>query len=87
MNFRALVSFWNLLFLHGDPLQPLPDRSAQWNRGRYLVEGARDTVRPVIRRWNLIGGEKSGELYSNGGIVYGWTALLRGMADAQHPLE
>jgi len=40
MNFRPLVSFWNLLFLHGDPLEPLPNRSAQWNRGRYLVEGA-----------------------------------------------
>jgi mono/diheme cytochrome c family protein len=72
MNFRALVSFWNLLFLHGDPLQPLPDRSAQWNRGRYLVEGA-GHCSSCHSPLNLIGGEKSSELF-NGGIVDGWTA-------------
>lgn len=84
MNFRALVSFWNLLFLHGDPLEPLPDRSAQWNRGRYLVEGA-GHCSSCHSPLNLIGGEKSSELF-NGGIVDGWTApSLRGMADAQHP--
>jgi mono/diheme cytochrome c family protein len=84
MNFRPLVSFWNQLFLHGDPLETLPDQSAQWNRGRYLVEGAghcSSCHSPLY----LIGGEKSSERF-NGGIVDGWTApSLRGMADAQHP--
>jgi mono/diheme cytochrome c family protein len=84
MNFRALVSFWNLLFLHGDPLEPLPDRSAQWNRGRYLVEGA-GHCSSCHSPLNLIGGEKGSELF-NGSIIDGWTApSLRGMAEAQHP--
>ena len=84
MNFRPLVSFWNLLFLHGEPLQPLPDRSALWNRGRYLVEGA-GHCSSCHSPLNLIGGEKSSELF-NGGVVDGWTApALRGMATAEHP--
>jgi mono/diheme cytochrome c family protein len=28
-----------LLFLHGGPYQPDPSKSAQWNRGAYLVNG------------------------------------------------
>lgn len=84
MNFRPLVSFWNLLFLQGEPLQPLPDRSALWNRGRYLVEGA-GHCSSCHSPLNLIGGEKSSELF-NGGVVDGWTApALRGMATAEHP--
>lgn len=84
MNFRPLVSFWNLLFLHGDPLEPLPDKSALWNRGRYLVEGA-GHCSSCHSPLNLIGGEKSSELF-NGGVVDGWTApALRGMATAEHP--
>lgn len=84
MNFRPLVSFWNLLFLHGDPLEPLPNRSAQWNRGRYLVEGA-GHCSSCHSPLNLIGGEKGSKLF-NGGVVDGWTApALRGMTEAQHP--
>lgn len=84
MNFRPLVSFWNLLFLHGDPLEPLPNQSAQWNRGRYLVEGA-GHCSSCHSPLNLIGGEKSSERF-NGGVVDGWTApALRGMTEAQHP--
>ncbi|MCU1760940.1 c-type cytochrome [Pseudomonas sp. 14P_8.1_Bac3] len=84
MNFRPLVSFWNLLFLHGDPLEALPNHSAQWNRGRYLVEGP-GHCSSCHSPLNLIGGEKSGELF-NGAVVDGWTAPgLRGMATAEHP--
>lgn len=84
MNFRPLVSFWNLLFLHGDPLEPLPNQSVQWNRGRYLVEGA-GHCSSCHSPLNPIGGEKGSELF-NGGVVDGWTAPgLRGMTEAQHP--
>ncbi|WP_446739949.1 c-type cytochrome [Pseudomonas sp. TH31] len=83
MNFRPLVSFWNLLFLHGEPLATLPGHSPQWNRGRYLVEGA-GHCSSCHSPLNLIGGEKSSELF-NGGIVDGWTApALRGMATGEH---
>jgi mono/diheme cytochrome c family protein len=38
-NERRLVGGWKLLFLHGGPFVPDPSKSAQWNRGAYLVNG------------------------------------------------
>jgi mono/diheme cytochrome c family protein len=38
-NIRRLVGLWKLLFFHGGPYVPDPARSAQWNRGAYLVNG------------------------------------------------
>lgn len=38
-NIRALMIGWNVLFLHKGPYRPDPSKSAQWNRGAYLVEG------------------------------------------------
>ncbi|MGY3232990.1 mono/diheme cytochrome c family protein [Luteibacter sp. HA06] len=40
MNLRASMAGWNLLFLTSHPYVPDTSRSAQWNRGRYLAEGA-----------------------------------------------
>lgn len=39
MNIRLSMKAWNLLFLDGKPYMNDPQQSAQWNRGRYLVEG------------------------------------------------
>lgn len=36
---RRGLGLWKLAFLSGGPILPEPDRSAAWNRGRYLVEG------------------------------------------------
>ncbi|MGD0334107.1 MAG: cytochrome c [Xanthobacteraceae bacterium] len=38
-NIRRLVGLWKVLYLHGGPFRPDPARSAQWNRGAYLVNG------------------------------------------------
>jgi mono/diheme cytochrome c family protein len=38
-NQRELLGVWKLLFLHGGPFTPDPAKSAQWNRGAYLVNG------------------------------------------------
>lgn len=84
MNFRPLVSFWNLLFLHGDPPRDDPAQSPAWNRGRYLVDGA-GHCSSCHSPLNLIGGEKGSELL-NGGLVDGWHAPpLKGMATAANP--
>ncbi len=84
MNFRPLVSFWNLLFLRDDRLTDLPDRSAQWNRGRYLVEGA-GHCSSCHTPLNFIGGEKGSE-HLGGGLVDGWNApALTGMAQRSNP--
>ncbi len=38
-NVRRTLGGWKFLFLDGRPFQPDPSRSAQWNRGAYLVNG------------------------------------------------
>jgi mono/diheme cytochrome c family protein len=38
-NIRRLLGGWKLLFLKGGPFVVDPDKSAQWNRGAYLVTG------------------------------------------------
>jgi mono/diheme cytochrome c family protein len=38
-NIRRLLGLWKLLYVHGGPFTPDPTRSAQWNRGAYLVNG------------------------------------------------
>lgn len=84
MNIRPLVSFWNLLFLHGKPLTPVAEQSQAWNRGRYLVEGPGHCA-GCHSPLNLIGAEKSGENLA-GGSVDGWDApSLLGMAHRANP--
>jgi mono/diheme cytochrome c family protein len=38
-NIRRMIGAWKFLYLDGLPFQPVPTRSAQWNRGAYLVNG------------------------------------------------
>jgi mono/diheme cytochrome c family protein len=84
MNIRPLVSFWNLLFLHGEPLTPEAQRSDAWNRGRYLVDGPGHCA-GCHSPLNLIGAEKSSE-YLQGGSVDGWQApALVGMGQRAAP--
>ncbi|MCC8392902.1 c-type cytochrome [Paraburkholderia sp. MMS20-SJTR3] len=72
LNFRPLVAFWNVLFLHPGPLQPDPAQDAQWNRGKLLVDGLGHCA-SCHSPLNAIGGEKSGQAF-DGGIVDGWDA-------------
>lgn len=84
MNIRPLVSFWNLLFLHGEPLTPLAERSAAWNRGRYLVDGPGHCA-GCHSPLNLIGAEQSSK-YLQGGSVDGWEApALVGLGQRANP--
>ncbi|WP_052382267.1 c-type cytochrome [Paraburkholderia kururiensis] len=39
-NMRWTLAAWNWLFLDSAPYVPDPRRSAEWNRGAYLVQGA-----------------------------------------------
>jgi len=38
-NQRSLMSVWNALFFNGAPFKATEGKSAEWNRGAYLVEG------------------------------------------------
>jgi mono/diheme cytochrome c family protein len=64
-NQRELLGIWKLLFLHGGPFVPDPTKSAQWNRGAYLVNGPghcaechspRDFLGGIVERERFAGG-------------------------------
>ena len=84
MNLRPLVAGWNLLFLHSAPFAPTTQASPQWNRGRYLVEGA-GHCGGCHTPLNLLGAEKTGQALA-GGVVDGWAApSLLGLASRETP--
>jgi mono/diheme cytochrome c family protein len=37
-DWRFAITFWKRLFFEEGPLQPVADKDAEWNRGRYLVD-------------------------------------------------
>ena len=39
LDYRWVVKGWNLLYLKSQEFQPDPGKSAEWNRGAYLVNG------------------------------------------------
>ena len=72
-NLRPLLAGWNLLFHRPGPMEPDPARSAEWNRGHYLVNalghcGSCHTPR------NALGAEKGGAASFAGAVVEGWEA-------------
>jgi mono/diheme cytochrome c family protein len=64
-NIRRLVGGWKLLFLDGEPFRSDPARSAQWNRGAYLVNGPGHCAECHSPR-NLLGGIKAGQRFAGG---------------------
>jgi nicotinate dehydrogenase subunit B len=72
-NLRPLLAGWNLLFNRGSELKPDPARSAEWNRGRYLVDGLGHCGACHTPR-NSLGAEKGGSAYLAGGEAEGWEA-------------
>lgn len=79
-NLRPLMAGWNLLFHRPGAMEPMPGRSLEWNRGRYLVEtlghcGACHTPR------NALGAERK-EAYFAGAVVDGWEAPALGALSA-----
>jgi mono/diheme cytochrome c family protein len=64
-NIRRLVGGWKLLFLDGKPFEPDPARTAQWNRGAYLVNGPGHCAECHSPR-NSLGGIVSGERFAGG---------------------
>jgi mono/diheme cytochrome c family protein len=68
-NFRSLIGLWKLFFFEPGTFRPDPDKSAQWNRGAYLVEGLghcgachtpRNFLGAEVKRRPLEGGEAEG---------------------------
>lgn len=72
-NQRAFMATWNGLFLDSQPWVPAPDRSAEWNRGAYLVNGVGHCGACHTPR-NALGAERSGKAFLSGAMVDGWEA-------------
>ena len=60
-----------MLFNRSGDVAPDPARSAQWNRGRYLVDGLGHCGACHTPR-NALGAERTGAAYLAGGVAEGW---------------
>ncbi|ABB08552.1 c-type cytochrome [Burkholderia lata] len=72
LNFRPPVAFWNILYLREGESRPDSAQSAEWNRGKQLVDGLGHCA-SCHSPLNAIGGEQAGKTF-DGGIVDGWEA-------------
>jgi mono/diheme cytochrome c family protein len=64
-NIRRNIGIWKLLFMGGKPFMPDPARSAQWNRGGYLVNGLGHCAECHSPR-NVLGGIIAAQRFAGG---------------------
>jgi nicotinate dehydrogenase subunit B len=84
MNIRPVMAGWNLLFHRPGAYRPDPARSAEWNRGAYLVEGLGHCGGCHTPR-NTLGAEVTSKALG-GGWAEGWEAPpLNGLSHAPIP--
>jgi len=64
-NIRLTLGGWKMLFLDNKAIAPDPGKSAQWNRGKYLVNGPGHCAECHSPR-NIFGGIVSGQRFAGG---------------------
>jgi mono/diheme cytochrome c family protein len=64
-NIRRTLGGWKLLFLDGAPFKPDPSKSAEWNRGAYLVNGPGHCAECHSPR-NVLGGIVESQRFAGG---------------------
>jgi mono/diheme cytochrome c family protein len=69
---RVVIAGWKLLFLRSGAYKPDPTKSAEWNRGAYLVEGLAHCGACHTPR-NALGAERATASFA-GGDVDNWQA-------------
>ncbi|TPG59108.1 cytochrome c [Roseomonas nepalensis] len=72
LNIRASMLAWNALFFEPGEFRPDPNRSAEWNRGAYLVEGPGHCGACHTPK-NLAGADRDSRRFA-GGPLQGWFA-------------
>ena len=70
---RPLMALWNALYLAPGPVAAVAARSAEWNRGAYLVNGLGHCGACHTAR-DALGAEQGGTGYLAGAMVDGWEA-------------
>jgi nicotinate dehydrogenase subunit B len=83
-NIRPLLAGWNALFHDTATFAPDPSKTAEWNRGAYLIEGLGHCGACHTPR-NALGAEKA-RAYLAGGFADGWEApALTSLSQAPIP--
>jgi len=84
-NVRGLMAGWNALYHDSSAWRADPARSAEWNRGNYLVNGLGHCGSCHTPR-NALGAERGGSAFASGAMVDGWEAPpLTGLSRAAVP--
>jgi mono/diheme cytochrome c family protein len=72
LNYRVVMRLWNFLFFRPGIFEPNQQKSAEWNRGGYLVTGAAHCGACHTPK-NIFGADRRGRAFG-GGRVQGWFA-------------
>ena len=67
-NYRVVMRGWNWLFFKPGILMPDQQKSAEWNRGRYLVEGVSHCGACHTPK-NMFGADRRGQAYGGGRVA------------------
>ena len=73
LSWRMSMVGWNLLFFNEGEMKPDAAKSAEWNRGAYLVEGAGHCAACHTPK-NMLGASKSGQALQGGDAGEHWFA-------------
>lgn len=68
LNYRAVMRGWNWLFFKPGIIMPDQQKSAEWNRGRYLVEGAGHCGACHTPK-NMFGADKRDQTFGGGRVA------------------
>src|SRR3984957_18484089 len=72
LNYRIVMRAWNWLFFKPGIFEPDQNKSAEWNRGGYLVEGLAHCGACHTPK-NFLGAEKQSARFA-GSVIDGWFA-------------
>src|SRR3982075_64909 len=72
LNYRVVMRAWNSLFFRPGIFEPNQQKSAEWNRGGYLVTGAGHCGGCHTPK-NMLSADRRGRAYG-GGSIDGWFA-------------
>jgi mono/diheme cytochrome c family protein len=71
-NIRTLLAAWNRLYFTPGEYKPDPSRSAEWNRGKFIVDGPAHCGACHTPK-TMLGGDRM-EQYLQGANLQGWSA-------------
>lgn len=71
-NIRAAMRVWNALYFTEEEYKPDPQKSPEWNRGAFLVDGPAHCGACHTPK-SFLGGDKAGQ-YLQGSYLQGWFA-------------